>query len=77
MKLYQTYLSPFPTRVRLLSRISDIYVVMVMLPLFQIVARPPARWNQDWIRRQLRETREARATSRSTSVRTAARWDRR
>ncbi len=46
-------------RVRLLSRISDIYVVMAMLPLFVIVAQPADRWNQDRIRSHLKETRAA------------------
>ena len=46
-------------RVRLLSRISDIYVVMAMLPLFETVALPPERWDQDRVRRQLGETRRA------------------
>ena len=44
---------------RLLSRISDIYVVMAMLPLFETVALPPERWDQDRVRRQLGETRRA------------------
>jgi glutathione S-transferase len=42
-------------RMRLLSRISDIYVVMAMLPLFNMVALPPARWDQQRIRTQLGE----------------------
>ncbi len=42
-------------RVRLLSRISDIYVVMAMLPLFQMAALPPRDWNQERVSRQLRE----------------------
>lgn len=42
-------------RVRLLSRISDIYVVMAMLPLFNVVELPPARWDQALIARQLGE----------------------
>ena len=46
-------------RVRLLSRISDIYVVMAMLPLFEIVALPPEQWDQKRVRQQLRETRSA------------------
>ena len=33
-------------RVRLLFRISDLYLVMAMLPLFQRAARPPERWDQ-------------------------------
>jgi glutathione S-transferase len=37
-------------RMRLLSRISDIYVVMAMLPLFNMVALPPARWDQERIK---------------------------
>ena len=44
-------------RMRLLSRIVDIYVVMAMLPLFTEVALPAAEWNQQRIARQLRETR--------------------
>lgn len=46
-------------RMRLLSRISDTYVVMAMLPLFVMVALPPEDWDQKRIRRQLRETRAA------------------
>jgi len=42
-------------QVRLLSRISDIYVVMAMLPLFNMAALPPEQWEQAKIRRQLRE----------------------
>lgn len=42
-------------QVRLLSRISDIYTVMAMLPLFNMVAAPPAQWNQQTIERQLGE----------------------
>jgi len=42
-------------RARLLSRISDIYIVMAMLPLFNMVEAPPSRWDQDVIRRQLGE----------------------
>jgi glutathione S-transferase len=42
-------------RMRLLSRISDIYVVMAMLPLFNMVALPPARWDQERIKTQLAE----------------------
>jgi glutathione S-transferase len=42
-------------RMRLLSRISDIYVVMAMLPLFNMVALPPRRWDQQRIRTQLGE----------------------
>jgi glutathione S-transferase len=42
-------------RVRLLSRISDIYTVMAMLPLFNMVERPPKEWNQTEIERQLTE----------------------
>lgn len=33
-------------QVRLLSRLSDFYVVMAMLPLFIVVAEPPASWDQ-------------------------------
>jgi glutathione S-transferase len=42
-------------RVRLLSRISDIYTVMAMLPLFNMVERPPNEWDQAQIQRQLVE----------------------
>ena len=42
-------------RVRLLSRISDIYIVMAMLPLFNMVALPPDQWDQDAIKDHLRE----------------------
>lgn len=42
-------------RVRLLSRISDIYTVMAMLPLFNMVELPPKDWDQAQIKRQLIE----------------------
>lgn len=42
-------------QVRLLSRISDIYIVMAMLPLFNMVAKPPRDWDQKVIDRQLAE----------------------
>ncbi len=42
-------------QVRLLSRISDIYTVMAMLPLFNMVELPPAKWDQAVITRQLEE----------------------
>ncbi|MEQ8861455.1 MAG: glutathione S-transferase family protein [Pseudomonadales bacterium] len=41
-------------RVRLLSRISDVYLVMAMAPLFDLVAEPPRAWDQTLIARQLR-----------------------
>ena len=37
-------------RSRLLSRISDTYVVRAMLPLFNVVVDPPAKWDQAVIR---------------------------
>ena len=46
-------------RVRLLSRISDIYIVMAMLPLFNMVAAPPASWDQTVVSRQLDEIGQA------------------
>ncbi|MCZ6870872.1 MAG: glutathione S-transferase family protein [Gammaproteobacteria bacterium] len=46
-------------QVRLLSRISDIYLVMAMLPLFNMAATPPKTWDQEKIRRQLSEIGEA------------------
>ncbi len=46
-------------RVRLLSRISDIYVVMAMLPLFVMAGTPPDSWDQEKIRKQLQEIGEA------------------
>lgn len=42
-------------QVRLLSRISDIYIVMAMLPLFNMVVDPPSKWDQALMRTQLRE----------------------
>ncbi len=42
-------------RVRLLSRISDFYVVMAMVPLFDIVATPPKEWDQARVQRALGE----------------------
>ncbi len=46
-------------QVRLLSRISDIYIVMAMLPLFNVVATPPKSWDQAKISSQLDEIGEA------------------
>ena len=46
-------------QVRLLSRISDIYIVMAMLPLFNVVATPPQSWDQSKISRHLDEVGEA------------------
>jgi glutathione S-transferase len=46
-------------QVRLLSRISDIYIVMAMVPLFDIVAKPPQEWDQKVIGRALKEIAEA------------------
>jgi glutathione S-transferase len=40
-------------QVRLLSRLSDFYIVMAMLPLFLAVERPPERWDQEAIRRDV------------------------
>ncbi len=40
-------------RMRLLSRISDTYVVMAMVPLFNVVSRPPGEWDQEVIRAAL------------------------
>jgi glutathione S-transferase len=40
-------------RVRLLSRLSDFYVVMAMSPLFDVVSRPPDQWDQRAIRRDV------------------------
>lgn len=40
-------------RVRTLSRISDICIVMAMQPLFNMVALPPAQWDQDAIRHHI------------------------
>jgi glutathione S-transferase len=42
-------------RVRLLSRISDFYLVMAMAPLFDTVALPPKQWDQERVRRALGE----------------------
>ncbi len=46
-------------QVRMLSRISDIYVVMAMLPLFNIVAAPPAQWDQAAVARHVRSVGQA------------------
>jgi glutathione S-transferase len=46
-------------QMRLLARISDIYLVMAMLPLFIMVARPPGEWEQDRIETQLAEIAHA------------------
>ena len=40
-------------QVRLLSRLSDFYVVMAMLPLFNVVEKPPRQWDQAAIRRDV------------------------
>lgn len=40
-------------QVRLLSRISDIYIVMAMLPLMNMVALPPKDWDQKAILRHI------------------------
>jgi glutathione S-transferase len=42
-------------RVRLLSRICDIYIVRAMSPLWNIVVHPPRTWDQDAIRAALEE----------------------
>jgi glutathione S-transferase len=42
-------------RMRLLSRISDTYVVRAMSPLFDIVVHPPKQWDQEVIRTALEE----------------------
>jgi glutathione S-transferase len=42
-------------RMRLLSRISDIYMVRALSPLWNIVVRPPKEWDQDAIRAALEE----------------------
>jgi len=42
-------------QVRMISRISDIYIVMAMLPLFNMVELPPNQWNQAAIKRHLNE----------------------
>ena len=42
-------------RMRLLSRISDIYLVKAMLPLWNVVSQPPKEWDQDLIRASLEE----------------------
>jgi glutathione S-transferase len=42
-------------RVRLVSRISDIYIVMAMLPLFIMAGTPPKSWSQSKIQRHLGE----------------------
>jgi glutathione S-transferase len=46
-------------QVRLLSRISDIYIIMAMLPLFNMVATPPDTWNQGKIKKQIAEIDDA------------------
>ena len=42
-------------RMRLLSRINDIYLVMAMAPLFRVVEMPPSDWPQDKIHKALAE----------------------
>ena len=46
-------------RMRLLSRISDIYMVRALSPLWNIVVRPPKEWDQDLIRAALEEVDQA------------------
>jgi glutathione S-transferase len=46
-------------RVRLLSRISDTYVVRAMVPLFDVVVHPPAQWDQQVIRQALEAVDES------------------
>ncbi len=43
------------SQVRLISRISDIYIVMAMLPLFILAGKPTSAWNQNKITRALKE----------------------
>jgi glutathione S-transferase len=43
------------SQVRLISRISDIYIVMAMLPLFILAGKPTSEWDQDKILRALKE----------------------
>lgn len=43
------------SQVRLISRISDIYIVMAMLPLFILAGKPTREWDQDKIARALKE----------------------
>jgi glutathione S-transferase len=40
-------------RMRLLSRIGDVYVLRAMSPLFDVVVDPPKQWNQEVIRAAL------------------------
>ena len=42
-------------QMRLLARFSDTYVVMAMLPLFNMVALPPEGWDQKRIKHHLKE----------------------
>ena len=42
-------------RMRLLSRLSDIYLVMAMVPLFDVMELPPSEWPQKVISKALRE----------------------
>ena len=42
-------------RMRLLSRISDTYLVRAMSPLWNVVVHPPKEWDQDLIRAALAE----------------------
>jgi glutathione S-transferase len=45
-------------RMRLLSRISDVYLVRAMLPLWNVVVKHPREWDQDLIRASLAEIDE-------------------
>jgi len=42
-------------KMRLLSRLSDVYLVIAMVPLFSIMELPPSEWPEDKIRRALDE----------------------
>lgn len=46
-------------QVRLLSRLSDIYVVMAMVPLFWMVVEPRSQWNRDKILAASKQLHEA------------------
>jgi glutathione S-transferase len=46
-------------QVRLMSRISDIYIVMAMAERFNVVVDPPEKWDQKLIQKCLAETDKA------------------
>lgn len=55
-------------RMRLLSRISDFYLVMAMAPLFSMAELPPSDWRRTKFARRSMKSPPRSATSKSSSV---------